>query len=442
MNNRYCNFEQYSGFLLILFICLTSFPFVSPTNLCSTTGLCCKHRDSECVAQRVYPNHTVDTSQLPCYCDHACIELEDCCPDYRQFCGVKDCHVSEWGPWSPCSVETCDDFGVEERHRVILGHPVNGGLKCPHLLQSKQCQALPCEKVKPFKAGSNHDESWREQENHHHHLQEEQNTFGGGNKGDEHNIVQSQQPKTQQKQSNQRERKNKHEQDNKNTEEVSKNKHEDDGEPFNKHYHSKQKHSNNKRRRVGQHSRQVWKEHSKEAFDGHRFSKELHDRKRLNDDGELSSNDKFLSVKKRKDKRRLSDRGKPDTAADEHEHGGCMEMVIVRASSGCHLHDKRLHLGTRICVECPATKNHHHHQSGNHKKTLPSTSPYHNLNRTSKRNAEKSGSSSSSCSSELLTEMPIRKFRINHTCHGKITFLTKKLSPECNCRKGLHYELI
>ena len=167
--------------------------------------------------------------------------------------------MSEWGPWSPCSVETCDDFGVEERHRVILGHPVNGGLKCPHLLQSKQCQALPCEKVKPFKAGSNHDESWREQENHHHHLQEEQNTFGGGNKGDEHNIVQSQQPKKQQKQSNQRERKNKHEQDNKNPEEVSKNKHFEDGEAFNKHYHSKQKHSNNKRRRVGQHSRQVWK---------------------------------------------------------------------------------------------------------------------------------------------------------------------------------------
>ena len=143
---------------------------------------------------------------------------------------------------------------------MILGHPVNGGLKCPHLLQSKQCQALPCEKAKPFKAGSNLVESWREQENHHHHhLQEEQNTFGGGNKGDEHNIAQSQQPKKQQKQSNQRGRKNKHEQDNKNTEEVSKNKHPDDEEPFNKHYHSKQKHSHNKGRKLGQHSRQVWK---------------------------------------------------------------------------------------------------------------------------------------------------------------------------------------
>ena len=40
-----------------------------------------------------------------------------------------------------------------------------------------------------------------------------------------------------------------------------------------------------------------------------------------------------------------SDRGKPETAPNEHENGGCMEMVIVRASSGCHIHDKRLHLG-------------------------------------------------------------------------------------------------
>merc|ERR1712018_672473 len=108
------------------------------------------------------------------------------------------------------------------------------------------------------------------------------------------------------------------------------------------------------------------------------------------------------------DQRKMSESEKPADASKEQESGGCMEMVIIRASSGCHLHDKRLHLGTRICVECPATKNHPHHQSGNHKKTLPSTPPYHNLNRTSKRNAEKSGSSSSPCSSELLTEMPIR----------------------------------
>ena len=30
----------------------------------------------------------------------------------------------------------------------------------------------------------------------------------------------------------------------------------------------------------------------------------------------------------------------------ENGLGGCMEMVVIRASSACHEHDKRLHLGT------------------------------------------------------------------------------------------------
>ena len=71
---------------VILIFCCLCLKIASPTNLCSTAGLCCKHRDSECVAQKVFPNHTVDTSQLPCYCDHACVKLDDCCPDYKHFC--------------------------------------------------------------------------------------------------------------------------------------------------------------------------------------------------------------------------------------------------------------------------------------------------------------------------------------------------------------------
>ena len=75
--------------LVILVSVLVTLQTVSPSNLCSTAGLCCKHRDSECVAQKVFPNHTVDTSQLPCYCDHACIRLDDCCTDYKHFCAGK-----------------------------------------------------------------------------------------------------------------------------------------------------------------------------------------------------------------------------------------------------------------------------------------------------------------------------------------------------------------
>ena len=65
----------------------------SPTaNLCSTQGLCCKHRDSNCVVQNVLQNHSVDTSALPCYCDHACLKLDDCCIDYQEFCSGKREH--------------------------------------------------------------------------------------------------------------------------------------------------------------------------------------------------------------------------------------------------------------------------------------------------------------------------------------------------------------
>lgn len=57
---------------------------------------------------------------------------------------VKDCLVSEWGPWTPCSADQCDGFGVEERHRIVLIKPENGGLRCPHLTQSRQCKKFAC----------------------------------------------------------------------------------------------------------------------------------------------------------------------------------------------------------------------------------------------------------------------------------------------------------
>ena len=59
----------------------------------------------------------------------------------------------------------------------------------------------------------------------------------------------------------------------------------------------------------------------------------------------------------------------------------------------------------------------------------------HNNNNNNNNNGDKS------CSA--LTEIPIRKFRINHKCYGKLTFLTKEsTSNKCNCRKGLHFELV
>jgi len=431
--------------MLTLFVIAFILPtFVSPANLCSTSGLCCKHRDSECVAQRVYPNHTVDTSQLPCYCDHACIELEDCCPDYRQFCGVKDCHVSEWGPWSPCSADKCNTFGVEERHRVVLGHPVNGGMKCPHLLQSKQCQALPCENTNP-EGSNNIIVNWRQQHllQHYHNQQQEgkQKMF---RRGDEHNNVRQSQhqhkKKQQQKQSNQRERMNKQDIKNNKDKEYKElpRKNKQHEEAFNEHYQHTQKHLNKKQK---EYSRQVWKEDK--TFLGNRFVGHTHQLQQNNENNNnrdetsqsSSRKDKVLSVKKRTSNKKRKSKNDEEFADYGLQNGseGCMEMVVIRASTACHEHDKRLHLGTRICLEC--TPIHRHITKGHNE-------PLGNGTTVSAYRTKRVDETSSSCSAAALTEMPIRKFRINHTCHGKLTFLTKNLSLKCNCRKGLHYELV
>lgn len=61
---------------------------------------------------------------------------------------VHDCKVSEWGPWSPCSVR-CGSGGFTERHRVILHQASNGGTACPHLVQAKPCAGRACDEDEP-----------------------------------------------------------------------------------------------------------------------------------------------------------------------------------------------------------------------------------------------------------------------------------------------------
>ena len=61
---------------------------------------------------------------------------------------VHDCKVSEWGPWSQCSVR-CGSGGFTERHRVILHQASNGGLSCPHLVQAKPCSGRACDEEEP-----------------------------------------------------------------------------------------------------------------------------------------------------------------------------------------------------------------------------------------------------------------------------------------------------
>lgn len=57
---------------------------------CREAKLCCPGRDSSCVVQKAPLNAIIeDLSDKPCYCDHACLKLGDCCPDFKEACGGK-----------------------------------------------------------------------------------------------------------------------------------------------------------------------------------------------------------------------------------------------------------------------------------------------------------------------------------------------------------------
>ena len=63
---------------------------VSSRRSCRASGLCCPGRDSSCLIQSTKFNAIIqDPHDRPCYCDHACITLGDCCYDYKQACGCK-----------------------------------------------------------------------------------------------------------------------------------------------------------------------------------------------------------------------------------------------------------------------------------------------------------------------------------------------------------------
>ncbi|EFN74081.1 RPE-spondin [Camponotus floridanus] len=108
---------------------------------CSSAKLCCQGRDSGCVIQKESPNAIIESPRdKPCYCDHACLKLADCCDDFKETCGVVDCAVSEWSPWSPCD-NGCGS-GTQRRSRVIEISEKNGGKHCPRLDQVRTCRSF------------------------------------------------------------------------------------------------------------------------------------------------------------------------------------------------------------------------------------------------------------------------------------------------------------
>lgn len=130
--------------------CLMVFPLVLSVFVvgvyggsCREATLCCNGRDSSCVVQKKLTDAVAtDGNGKPCYCDHACLRLGDCCQDFKAYCGVIDCVVSAWGPWNEC--DTPCGPGITSRNRTVRQKPRNGGKHCPSLAQNRGCQGTNC----------------------------------------------------------------------------------------------------------------------------------------------------------------------------------------------------------------------------------------------------------------------------------------------------------
>lgn len=81
-------FIGFNNLLLIpTIITVLCFCEVAICGSCLEAKLCCPGRDSSCVVQKTPINAIVeDPNEKPCYCDHACLKLGDCCADFKKAC--------------------------------------------------------------------------------------------------------------------------------------------------------------------------------------------------------------------------------------------------------------------------------------------------------------------------------------------------------------------
>lgn len=121
---------------MIVLVAVSAIELVSAAGQgsCAAARKCCDGQNTDCAV-----THDVNfISSDPCYCDHGCLDMGDCCSDFKDYCGVLDCRVGEWGEWSTC--DTKCGRGLSRRSRTILHPASNGGKECEDLEQTRSCR--------------------------------------------------------------------------------------------------------------------------------------------------------------------------------------------------------------------------------------------------------------------------------------------------------------
>lgn len=123
-----------AGMLLLAFGLQSGGVAAAGSGSCAAAKKCCSGQDTDCAV-----THDLNfISSDPCYCDHGCLDMGDCCADFKDYCGVLDCKVSSWSSWSSCS-SSCG-LGRSTRSRTVTHPAANGGAECPDLEQHRSCR--------------------------------------------------------------------------------------------------------------------------------------------------------------------------------------------------------------------------------------------------------------------------------------------------------------
>ena len=55
---------------------------------CREAKKCCNGKDTDCAVSNFSNNSLImNLSNAPCYCDKGCLDMGDCCEDYKDYCG-------------------------------------------------------------------------------------------------------------------------------------------------------------------------------------------------------------------------------------------------------------------------------------------------------------------------------------------------------------------